>query len=145
MGRTPAGMGFGYETSRFFVLIRRFLRNCLLRPKNRREPYGSRQNRPLFRLRPFGFRRFAARIFARQCIRRAFGAAPFRIRSFYLCIGWVIGWFAVTSVNGFTARAYDVPFHVRQRIADRMGNEIREVGATYFKDSGKPYSTIEAE
>jgi GMP synthase (glutamine-hydrolysing) len=60
-------------------------------------------------------------------------------------VGWCIGWFAVTSVNGFTARAYDVPFHVRQRIADRMGNEIREVGATYFKDSGKPYSTIEAE
>src|SRR3989344_3660741 len=54
-------------------------------------------------------------------------------------LGFVIQWFAVASVNGFTARAYDVPFDVRQRIADRMGNEIREVGATDYRDSGKPY------
>ncbi len=60
-------------------------------------------------------------------------------------LGFVIQWFAVASVNGFTARAYDVPFEVRQRIADRMGNEIREVGATDYRDSGKPYSTIEGE
>lgn len=60
-------------------------------------------------------------------------------------IGYVIQWFAVTSINGFTARAYDVPFEVRQRIADRMGNEIREVGAVDYRDSGKPYSTIEGE
>ncbi|MEK7612983.1 MAG: hypothetical protein AAB449_02450 [Patescibacteria group bacterium] len=60
-------------------------------------------------------------------------------------IGYVIQWFAVASVNGFTARAYDVPFEMRQRIADRMGNEIREVGATDYRDSGKPYSTIEGE
>ena len=60
-------------------------------------------------------------------------------------LGFVIQWFAVASVNGFTARAYDVPFDVRQRIADRMGNEIREVGATDYRDSGKPYSTIEGE
>lgn len=60
-------------------------------------------------------------------------------------VGFVIQWFAVASVNGFTARAYDVPFDVRQRIADRMGNEIREVGATDYRDSGKPYSTIEGE
>lgn len=60
-------------------------------------------------------------------------------------LGFVIQWFAVASVNGFTARAYDVPFDVRQRIADRMGNEIREVGAVDYRDSGKPYSTIEGE
>ena len=60
-------------------------------------------------------------------------------------VGFVIQWFAVASVNGFTARAYDVPFDVRQRIADRMGNEIREVGATDYRDSGEPYSTIEGE
>lgn len=60
-------------------------------------------------------------------------------------IGYVIQWFAVASVNGFTARAYDVSFEIRQRIADRMGNEIREVGAVDFRDSGKPYSTIEGE
>ncbi len=60
-------------------------------------------------------------------------------------LGYVIQWFAVSSVNGFTARAYDVPFEVRQRIADRMGNEIREVGAVDYRDSGKPYSTIEGE
>lgn len=59
--------------------------------------------------------------------------------------GYVIQWFAVASVNGFTARAYDVPFEVRQRIASRMGNEIREVGAVDYRDSGKPYSTIEGE
>lgn len=59
--------------------------------------------------------------------------------------GYVIQWFAVASVNGFTARAYDIPFEVRQRIADRMGNEIREVGAVDYRDSGKPYSTIEGE
>jgi GMP synthase (glutamine-hydrolysing) len=59
--------------------------------------------------------------------------------------GYVIQWFAVSSVNGFTARAYDVPYEVRQRIADRMGNEIREVGAVDYRDSGKPYSTIEGE
>lgn len=60
-------------------------------------------------------------------------------------IGYVIQWFAVASVNGFTARAYDVPFEVRQRIAGRMGNEIREIGAVDYRDSGKPYSTIEGE
>jgi GMP synthase (glutamine-hydrolysing) len=60
-------------------------------------------------------------------------------------VGCVVMWFAVSSVNGFTARAYDIPYPVRQRIADRLGNEIRGVGATAFRDSGKPYSTIEGE
>jgi GMP synthase (glutamine-hydrolysing) len=59
--------------------------------------------------------------------------------------GYLVMWFAVASVNGFTARAYDVPFDVRQRIADRMGNEIPAVGAVAYRDSGKPYSTIEGE
>lgn len=60
-------------------------------------------------------------------------------------IGYSVEWFAVTSVNGFTARAYDVPYDVRQRIADRMGDEIPGVGAVCYRDSGKPYSTIEGE
>ena len=60
-------------------------------------------------------------------------------------VGWVIQWFAVSSVNGFTARAYDVLYDVRQVIAERMGNEIREVGAVDYRDSGKPFSTIEGE
>jgi GMP synthase (glutamine-hydrolysing) len=59
--------------------------------------------------------------------------------------GWLIMWFAVSSVNGFTARAYDVPYDVRQRIASRLGNELRDVGAVAYRDSNKPFSTIEAE
>ena len=60
-------------------------------------------------------------------------------------VGWVIRWFAITSVNGFTARPFEVPHDVQVRIADRNGNEVPGVGATDHRYSGKPYSTIEAE
>jgi len=60
-------------------------------------------------------------------------------------VGAVLVWFAVSSVNGFTARPYPVPDEVRFKIADRIGNELRGVGAVCYRDSGKPYSTIEAE
>jgi GMP synthase (glutamine-hydrolysing) len=59
--------------------------------------------------------------------------------------GYLIMWFAVSSVNGFTSRPYRVPDDVRERIADRLGNEIREVGAVSYRDSGKPCATIEGE
>ena len=60
-------------------------------------------------------------------------------------VGHLVFWFAVSSVNGFTARPYPVPDDVRFKIADRIGNEVRGVGAVCYRDSGKPYSTIEAE
>jgi GMP synthase (glutamine-hydrolysing) len=59
--------------------------------------------------------------------------------------GYLVMWFAISSVNGSTARPYPVPDEVRWRIADRMGNEVSGVGAVAFRDSSKPYSTIEAE
>jgi len=60
-------------------------------------------------------------------------------------VGFVIQCFAISSVNGFTARPYPLTWDVMERVADRMGNEISEVGATDIRISGKPYSTIEGE
>jgi GMP synthase (glutamine-hydrolysing) len=60
-------------------------------------------------------------------------------------VGCVIQCFAISSVNGFTARPYPLTWDVMERVADRMGNEIKEVGATDIRISGKPYSTIEGE
>ncbi len=57
--------------------------------------------------------------------------------------GHVLMYFAVTSVNGFTAQPFDLPFDFRVNLSRRLGNEIKEVGATAYRDSGKPYSTIE--
>lgn len=57
--------------------------------------------------------------------------------------GWVLIYFAVNSVNGFTAQPFDLPFDFRIRLSKRLGNEIKEVGATSYRDSSKPYSTIE--
>lgn len=59
--------------------------------------------------------------------------------------GSVVQCFAVSSVNGFTARPYPLPWEVMSRVADRMGSEIREVGAVDFRASGKPMATIEGE
>lgn len=58
-------------------------------------------------------------------------------------LGYVLMYFAVSSVNGFTAQPYDLPFDFRVNLSRRLGNEIKEVGATAYRDSGKPYSTIE--
>lgn len=57
--------------------------------------------------------------------------------------GYVLMYFAVSSVNGFTAQPFDLPFDFRVNLSKRLGNEIKEVGATAYRDSGKPYSTIE--
>lgn len=57
--------------------------------------------------------------------------------------GPVIAYWAVWSVNGFTAQAADLPFEFRKRFARRVGNEVPGVGAVTYRDSDKPFSTIE--
>ncbi len=56
----------------------------------------------------------------------------------------VIPW-AVWSVNGFTARAAELPWDFMKRVSQRMTNEVREVGCVCFRASDKPPSTIEFE
>jgi GMP synthase (glutamine-hydrolysing) len=57
--------------------------------------------------------------------------------------GVVVAYWAVWSVNGFTAQAADIPFEFRKRFARRVGNEVHGVGAVVYRDSDKPFSTIE--
>ena len=57
--------------------------------------------------------------------------------------GVVVALWAVWSVNSFTAQAADLPYDFRQHVSRRLTNEIREVGATVYRDSGKPPTTIE--
>ncbi|MFZ2555977.1 MAG: GMP synthase (glutamine-hydrolyzing) [Minisyncoccia bacterium] len=57
--------------------------------------------------------------------------------------GPVIAYWAVWSVNGFTAQAADLPFDFRKKFARRIGNEVHGVGAVVYRDSDKPFSTIE--
>lgn len=57
--------------------------------------------------------------------------------------GPAIAYWAVWSVNGFTAQAADLPFEFRKRLARRIGNEVPGVGAVMYRDSDKPFSTIE--
>lgn len=57
--------------------------------------------------------------------------------------GWVIALWAVWSVNGFTATPADLPFDFITKVANRITNEIREVGAVVYRVSGKPPATIE--
>lgn len=52
---------------------------------------------------------------------------------------------AVESVNGFTARSADLPKEFRRRVAQRMTNEIYEIGYVQFGESDKPPATIEWE
>jgi len=56
----------------------------------------------------------------------------------------VIPW-AVTSVNGFTAQAARFPEDFWDRVAQRMTNEVPEVGCVCERKSGKPPATIEFE
>ncbi len=58
--------------------------------------------------------------------------------------GSIVMLWAVWSVNGFTARAAELPYDFLKHVDWRMGNEIRAVGATSYRLSGKPYATIEA-
>lgn len=57
--------------------------------------------------------------------------------------GHVIALWAVHSVNGFTARAAELPYDFLKHVSQRMTNEIREVGAVVYRISDKPPVTIE--
>jgi GMP synthase (glutamine-hydrolysing) len=57
--------------------------------------------------------------------------------------GHVIALWAVWSVNGFTARAAELPHDFLKHVSQRMTNEIREVGAVVYRVSDKPPVTIE--
>ena len=57
--------------------------------------------------------------------------------------GPVIAYWAVWSINGFTAQAADLPFEFRKKLARRFGNEVHGIGAVVERVSDKPFSTIE--
>jgi GMP synthase (glutamine-hydrolysing) len=57
--------------------------------------------------------------------------------------GAVIAYWAVWSVNGFTAQAAELPFEFHRRFARRVGNEVAGIGAATYRTSDKPFSTIE--
>ena len=57
--------------------------------------------------------------------------------------GHVIALWAVWSVNGFTARAAELPYDFLKHVSQRLTNEIREVGAVVYRISDKPPVTIE--
>jgi GMP synthase (glutamine-hydrolysing) len=57
--------------------------------------------------------------------------------------GSLLVYWAVNSVNGFTAQAALLPPEFHARVAQRFTNEIREVGAVAYRISGKPPATIE--
>jgi GMP synthase (glutamine-hydrolysing) len=57
--------------------------------------------------------------------------------------GYVIALWSVWSVNGFTARAAELPYVFLKRVAQRLTNEIREVGGVVYRISDKPPVTIE--
>lgn len=50
---------------------------------------------------------------------------------------------AVWSVNGFTARAAELPWDFIKKVSQRITNEIREIGAVTYRVSDKPPATIE--
>lgn len=57
--------------------------------------------------------------------------------------GVVVALWAVWSVNGFTARAAELPYDFLKHVSRRMINEIGEVGAVVYRTSDKPPATIE--
>ena len=57
--------------------------------------------------------------------------------------GYVVALWAVWSVNGFTARAAELPHEFLSHVSRRLTNEIREVGAVVYRLSDKPPTTIE--
>lgn len=57
--------------------------------------------------------------------------------------GAVVALWAVWSVNGFTARAAELPHAFLSHVSRRITNEIREVGAVVYRISDKPPATIE--
>ncbi|QQG37532.1 MAG: glutamine-hydrolyzing GMP synthase [Candidatus Kaiserbacteria bacterium] len=58
-------------------------------------------------------------------------------------LGRVLALWAVWSVNGFTARAAELPHDFLEKVARRITNEVREVGAVVYRISDKPPATIE--
>ncbi len=60
-------------------------------------------------------------------------------------VGAVVVYWAVSSVNGFTAQAYDLPWEFRCKVKRRFANEVPGVGYTAHGDGDKPPSTIEWE
>lgn len=57
--------------------------------------------------------------------------------------GVVVALWAVTSVNGFTARWAELPYEFLRRVSQRITNEIRSVGTVVYRVSDKPPTTIE--
>ncbi|HVY67439.1 MAG TPA: glutamine-hydrolyzing GMP synthase [Patescibacteria group bacterium] len=57
--------------------------------------------------------------------------------------GCVVALWAVWSVNGFTARAAELPYGFLKHVSQRITNEIREVGGVVYRVSDKPPVTIE--
>ena len=57
--------------------------------------------------------------------------------------GYVIALWAVWSVNGFTARAAELPYDFLKHVSQRITNEVREVGGVVYRISDKPPVTIE--
>jgi len=57
--------------------------------------------------------------------------------------GIVLALWAVWSVNGFTARAAELPYDFLKLVSKRITNEIREVGVAVYRVSDKPPATIE--
>jgi len=58
-------------------------------------------------------------------------------------VGHVVALWAVWSVNGFTARAAEIPYEFLERVSRRITNEVREVAAVVYRISDKPPATIE--
>jgi len=57
--------------------------------------------------------------------------------------GHVVALWAVWSVNGFTARAAQLPYEFLEKVSRRITNEVREVAAVVYRISDKPPATIE--
>ena len=57
--------------------------------------------------------------------------------------GHVVALWAVWSVNGFTARAAQLPYEFLDKVSRRITNEVREVAAVVYRISDKPPATIE--
>ena len=58
-------------------------------------------------------------------------------------LGHVVALWAVWSVNGFTARAAELPYEFLKHVSQRITNEVREVGGVVYRISDKPPVTIE--
>lgn len=57
--------------------------------------------------------------------------------------GIVVMYWAVWSVNGFTATAAELPDEFHRTISRRFGNEVPGIGAVTERKSNKPFTTIE--